>query len=97
MKTLRKTTSQIGKEYANKGAHAASVVEAKTVHEEGIGALEDLYHRSKLSNCLAELLQVQKDLRRIPVIELDTPTVVLVGSPNVGEYFRCCHHRHAHR
>ncbi len=85
MKTLRRTTSQIGKEYANKGAHANTVIEAKTYHEEGMAALEDLYLQSKLSQCLSEMLQFQKDLRRIPVIELDTPTVVLVGSPNVGK------------
>lgn len=28
---------------------------------------------------------MQKTLRRIPVIELSTPTVVLVGAPNVGK------------
>jgi nucleolar GTP-binding protein len=28
---------------------------------------------------------VQKSLRRIPAIELSTPTVVLVGAPNVGK------------
>lgn len=34
---------------------------------------------------LRELGELQKTLRRIPVIELSTPTVVLVGSPNVGK------------
>ena len=30
-------------------------------------------------------MEIQKDFRKIPVIELETPTVVLVGSPNVGK------------
>ena len=34
---------------------------------------------------LDDLVEIQKDLRRIPVIELNLPTVVLVGSPNVGK------------
>ena len=37
------------------------------------------------ANALAELVEIQKELRRIPVIELATPTVVLVGAPNVGK------------
>ena len=32
-----------------------------------------------------DLVELQKDLRRIPVVELETPTVVLVGAPNVGK------------
>ena len=34
---------------------------------------------------MEEILAIQKDLRRIPTIELNTPTVVLVGAPNVGK------------
>ena len=84
---MRRATSQIGKEFASKGANATSAMEAKIIHDEGLIALEDLYHQSKLVSCLEELLQVQKDLRRIPVVELDAPTVVLVGAPNVGKYY----------
>ena len=68
------------------GANAESAMEAKILHDEGMSALEDLYHNSKLSHALAEMMQLQKNLRRIPVVELDTPTVVLVGAPNVGKY-----------
>ena len=28
------------------------------------------------------MLEVQKALKRVPVVELDTPTIVLVGAPN---------------
>jgi nucleolar GTP-binding protein len=31
------------------------------------------------------LLEIHKELRRIPVIDLSIPTVVLLGSPNVGK------------
>jgi nucleolar GTP-binding protein len=34
---------------------------------------------------LKQIGELQKTLRRIPVIELSTPTVVLVGAPNVGK------------
>jgi nucleolar GTP-binding protein len=34
---------------------------------------------------LGNLLELQKELRRIPAVELDTLTVVLVGTPNVGK------------
>jgi nucleolar GTP-binding protein len=47
--------------------------------------LEELYTQSEMARSLEELLELQKDLRKIPVVELDTPTVVLVGSPNVGK------------
>lgn len=32
-----------------------------------------------------DLADIQKELKRIPVIDLDLPTVVLVGAPNVGK------------
>jgi GTP1/Obg family GTP-binding protein len=28
---------------------------------------------------------MQKELRKIPIIEIETPTIVLVGAPNVGK------------
>ena len=34
---------------------------------------------------MAELAAVQQELRRIPVIDLSLPTIVLVGAPNVGK------------
>ena len=37
------------------------------------------------AHALKELGEIQKVLRRIPIIELNTPTVVLVGAPNVGK------------
>jgi nucleolar GTP-binding protein len=37
------------------------------------------------ATALKQIGELQKTLRRIPVIELSTPTVVLVGAPNVGK------------
>jgi len=44
-----------------------------------------LFSPSPEAVSFTELVELQKDLRRIPVVELDTPTVVLVGAPNVGK------------
>lgn len=38
-----------------------------------------------LCDALSEILEIQKELRRIPVISLAWPSVVLVGAPNVGK------------
>ena len=37
------------------------------------------------SDVVLNLIDVQKSLRKIPIVELGTPTVVLVGAPNVGK------------
>ena len=34
---------------------------------------------------LKDIGEIQKSLKRIPAIELSTPSVVLVGAPNVGK------------
>jgi nucleolar GTP-binding protein len=52
---------------------------------QGMQELEDLYELGLEAKSLESLSDIQKDLRRIPIIELHTPTVVLIGSPNVGK------------
>lgn len=42
-------------------------------------------HSNKLHLALNNLLALQKELRRIPIMELTTPSCVLVGCPNVGK------------
>lgn len=37
------------------------------------------------SEVVLNLIEVQKALRKIPIVQLGTPTVVLVGAPNVGK------------
>lgn len=38
-----------------------------------------------ISKCLLDVLYISKQVRKIPVISLHTPTVILVGCPNVGK------------
>lgn len=87
LKSLRAETSKLGKEYASKAKNAPSAIEAKDTLIEGTEALKELYNAttSPLAQSMEHLLELQKDLRRIPVLELDTLTVVLVGTPNVGK------------
>ena len=85
LRLLRAMTSRIGKEYAAKASNATSSIEAKEILTQGMAELEALYEHSPEAQSLAALVEIQKDLRRIPIVELDTPTVVLVGSPNVGK------------
>ena len=87
LKILRAETSRIGKEYAFKAKNAATAIEAKDMLEEGTEALKGLYNdtTNPVAQSLENLVELQKDLRRIPVLELDTLTVVLVGTPNVGK------------
>jgi nucleolar GTP-binding protein len=68
-----------------KANSAETAVEAKECHENAIQELKSLYETSEIAKSLTEILDIQKDLRKIPVVELETPTVVLVGAPNVGK------------
>ena len=85
LRALRAMTSRIGKEFAAKANNASSSIEAKELMAQGMAELEALYEHSREAKALEALAEIQKDLRRIPIVELDTPTVVLVGSPNVGK------------
>lgn len=78
-------TSSIAKDYAMKANLANTAIEAKECHDKAIQDLKNLYEGSSFANSLTEILDIQKDLRKIPVVELETPTVVLVGAPNVGK------------
>jgi len=46
---------------------------------EGIRTLENYYLTTPEATALEQLADIQKDLRRIPMVELNVPTVVLVG------------------
>ena len=76
----------MAKDFASRANKAETAVEAEELLEEGLATLKELYEDSEgKAAVLADLVEIQKDLRRIPVIELNTPTVVLVGAPNVGK------------
>lgn len=85
VKQLRMTTSKISKDYASRANNATSATEAKELLAGGMQELEDLYSTSRAAFSLGQLVELQKELRKIPVVELGTPTVVLVGAPNVGK------------
>jgi nucleolar GTP-binding protein len=90
IKELNIYTSKLAKEYASKGKNASTSQLAKEILLEGMEKIEDIYKQDGINNtlissALIDLVNIQKELRKIPVIELNTPTVVLVGSPNVGK------------
>ena len=82
---MRVNTSRTAKEFAVRARDCATSIEAKELLKVGIEELEKLFLLSEEAKALDDLIDIQKDLRRIPVIELDVPTVVLVGAPNVGK------------
>jgi nucleolar GTP-binding protein len=73
------------KDYASRGSNSSSAQDAKALLVEGMKELEELYELSPEATSFLDLVALQKDLKRIPVVELETPTVVLVGAPNVGK------------
>lgn len=73
-----------GKDWVAKAKNAESARDAMQVMEEGEAALCETY--SVLAGDAVDgLLELQKSLRTTPAVQLDTPAVVLVGSPNVGK------------
>lgn len=64
----------------------SSKVDVKKSSNTGIlSNIQNKEESSNYSNCLVELTKILKDLRQLPVVELTSPSVVLVGSPNVGK------------
>ncbi|KAG6386667.1 hypothetical protein SASPL_151836 [Salvia splendens] len=68
---LRKRVVAVGKEHASLCAKV------------GIKKIEEIFsHEGK---AVDELLNIAKTLRAMPVVDLETPTLCLVGAPNVGK------------
>ncbi|CAM9188894.1 unnamed protein product [Ectocarpus fasciculatus] len=82
---LRKETSIMAKFYAAEANKAPSINSARETLEKGKLELKTLYESSPAAQCLSDIYELQRMLRRIPVVELETPSVVLVGAPNVGK------------
>ena len=53
------------------------------MREKGFAEMEAYYR--KYARCVDDLKSIAKLLRKLPVAELETPTVALVGAPNVGK------------
>jgi nucleolar GTP-binding protein len=82
VKELRKMTSAKAKVSIQKAANAESKNEALEELEHAFREIESIWKRDGW--VLEQLLDMSRELRDVPVLD-DLPTVVLVGSPNVGK------------
>ena len=80
---MRKGLYGIGKGYAAQVNNQHKSAEMKATTEKGMNEMEAYY--AKHGRCVDDLKSIAKMLRRLPVAELETPTVALVGAPNVGK------------
>ncbi|KAK9273636.1 hypothetical protein L1049_018446 [Liquidambar formosana] len=80
---LRKKVVSVGKEHASLCAKSLSKREAEERLNEGTKNLEEIFNRE--GKAVDDLLNIAKTLRAMPVVDLETPTLCLVGAPNVGK------------
>lgn len=80
---LRKTVVAVGKELASLCAKSQSKREAEERLVEGMKRIEEIFNHD--GKAVDELLNIAKTLRAMPVVNLETPTLCLVGAPNVGK------------
>nr|GMD29768.1 nucleolar GTP-binding protein 1 [Ipomoea batatas] len=83
IEALRKKVVSVGKEHASLCAKSLSKREAEERLSEGMKKLEEIFQSE--GKAVDELLDIAKTLRAMPVIDLETPTLCLVGAPNVGK------------
>lgn len=83
IEALRKKVVSVGKEHASLCAKSLTKREAEERLNEGMKKLEEIFHCE--GKAVDELLNIAKTLRAMPVIDLETPTLCLVGAPNVGK------------
>ena len=79
----RKSMLTMGKEYSSRAKNGKTEKETKAVREEGFKNMEARFVKSQAK--FEKLKEMAKKLRRLPVAELETPTVAMVGAPNVGK------------
>ncbi|CAH2048969.1 unnamed protein product [Thlaspi arvense] len=80
---LRKKVISVGKEHASLCAKSTSKREAEERLSEGREKLEEVFRCD--GKAVDDLLDIAKILRAMPVVDLETPTLCLVGAPNVGK------------
>ncbi|XP_058736805.1 nucleolar GTP-binding protein 1-like [Vicia villosa] len=80
---LRKRVVSVGKEHASLCAKSLTKREAEERLNEGLKIIEENFGQNR--NVVDDLLNIAKTLRAMPVINLETPTLCLVGAPNVGK------------
>ncbi|XP_019159405.1 PREDICTED: nucleolar GTP-binding protein 1 [Ipomoea nil] len=83
IEALRKKVVSVGKEHASLCAKSMSKREAEERLSEGMKKLEEIFQSE--GKAVDKLLDIAKTLRAMPVIDLETPTLCLVGAPNVGK------------
>ncbi|KVH97222.1 hypothetical protein Ccrd_000679, partial [Cynara cardunculus var. scolymus] len=81
--SLRKKLVSVGKEHASLCAKSTTKREAEERLVEGTRKLEEIFHSD--GKAVDELMQIAKTLRAMPVVDLEMPTLCLVGAPNVGK------------
>ncbi|VVA35978.1 PREDICTED: nucleolar [Prunus dulcis] len=81
--SLRKKVVSVGKEHASLCAKSLSKKEAEERLTEGIKKVEETFNRG--GKHVDDLLHIAKTLRAMPVVDLESPTLCLVGAPNVGK------------
>ncbi|KAJ9188584.1 hypothetical protein P3X46_003927 [Hevea brasiliensis] len=80
---LRKKVLSVGKEHASVCAKSLTKREALERLNEGLEKLEETFKRE--GKAVDALFNIAKTLRAMPVVDLETPTLCLVGAPNVGK------------
>ncbi|KAB8653876.1 hypothetical protein FH972_026172 [Carpinus fangiana] len=80
---LRKKVVSVGKEHASFCAKSLTKREAEERLSEGMKKIEEIF--SQDAKVVDDLLHIAKTLRAMPVVDLETPTLCLVGAPNVGK------------
>ncbi|XVF03493.1 hypothetical protein REPUB_Repub04eG0265800 [Reevesia pubescens] len=80
---LRKKVVFVGKEHASLCAKSLSKREAEEQLTEGLEKLQEIFKCE--GHAVDDLLYIAKTLRAMPVVDLEMPTLCLVGAPNVGK------------
>ncbi|XP_059298729.1 nucleolar GTP-binding protein 1-like isoform X3 [Lycium ferocissimum] len=83
LEALRKKVNSVGKEHASLCAKSLSKREAEERLNEGLKRIEEIFYQD--GKAVDQLLNIAKTLRAMPVVDLETPTLCLVGAPNVGK------------
>ncbi|XP_057979073.1 uncharacterized protein LOC131165366 isoform X3 [Malania oleifera] len=81
--TLRKKVVSVGKEHASLCAKSLTKREAEERLSEGMQTVEEVFNEKR--KAIDDLLNIAKTLRAMPVVDLESPTLCLVGAPNVGK------------
>lgn len=80
---LRKQLVQEGKEATKRVTEAKNQKEREEKMQEALEKMEQVLGKRRAD--VERLVEVAKHLRRVPEVEEEKPTLVLVGAPNVGK------------